>query len=60
MKRRIREAREKTRNFDTALMLQSGRTADIALIWNDTQIKPYSYTEKCIKEAITRVSGLKY
>lgn len=60
MKRRIREAWRKNKEPLVALMMQSGRTADIALIWNDTQIKPYSYTEKCIKEAITRVSGLKY
>jgi ribonuclease P protein component len=60
MRRRIREAWRKNKEPLVALMKENARTADIALIWTDTMIKPYDYAEKCIKEAIARVSGLKY
>ncbi|MGE5349450.1 MAG: ribonuclease P protein component [Actinomycetota bacterium] len=60
MRRRLREAWRKNKEPLFALMKEKGRTADIALIWTDIMIRPYDYTEKCIKEAIARVSGLKY
>ncbi len=60
IRRRIREAWRKNKEPLVALMKESSRTADIAIIWTDTMIKPYDYAEKCIKEAISRVSGLKY
>lgn len=60
MRRRIREAWRKNKEPLVALMKDNGRTADIAIIWTDIMIRPYDYTEKCIKEAISRVSELKY
>ena len=60
MRRRIREAWRKNKETLVSLMKQTGRHADIALIWTDTTIRPYSYAEKCVAEAISRVSGLKY
>lgn len=60
MRRRLREAWRKNKQPLILLMEQGGRRADIALIWTDTEIKPYSFAEKCITDAIARVSGLKY
>lgn len=60
MRRRLREAWRKNKTPLVLVMKQSGRRADIALIWTDTVIKPYSIAEKCITDAIARVSGLKY
>ncbi len=60
IRRRIREAWRKNKEPLVMLMKQAGRHADIALIWTDTSIRPYAFTEKCITEAISRVSGLKY
>ena len=44
----------------TEKMAGSGRRIDLALIWNDPEIKPYEVTEKCIREIIERLSHLKY
>ena len=41
-------------------MAGSGRRIDLALIWNDREIKPYEVTEKCIREIIERLTRLKY
>ncbi len=60
MRRRIREAWRKNKEPLVALMKEKSLSADIAIIWTDTMIRPYDYTEKSIKEAIARVSGLKY
>ena len=60
MRRRIREAWRKNKEPLVMLMKQAGRHADIAIIWTDTSIRPCEFTEKCITEAISRVSGLKY
>jgi ribonuclease P protein component len=60
MRRRIREAWRLNKEPLIDHFRQNGRRADIAVIWTDTLIKPWDYTEKCIKEAIAKVSGLKY
>ena len=60
IRRRIREAWRKNKEPLIVLMKEKGRHADIAIIWTDTMIKPYSFTERCIAEVIARVSGLKY
>ena len=60
MRRRLKEAWRKNKQPLILLMQQGGRRAEIALIWTDTVIKPYSLAEKCITDAIARVSGLKY
>lgn len=60
MRRRLKEAWRKNKQPLIILMQQAGRRADIALIWTDTEIKPYPFAEKCITDAIARVSGLKY
>lgn len=60
MRRRLREAWRKNKQPLILLMQQGARRADIALVWTDTEIKPYHFAEKCITDAIARVSGLKY
>jgi ribonuclease P protein component len=60
MRRRLKEAWRKKKPPLIILMQQGGRRADIALIWTDTEIKTYAVAEKCITDAIARVSGLKY
>jgi len=59
MRRRIREAWRKNKEPLVTLMKQAGRHADIALIWTDTSVRSYEFTEKCITDAVSRVSGLK-
>lgn len=60
IRRRIREAWRINKEPMLIALREKGRHADIAIIWNDTEIKPYAVTEKAIKEVIARVSGLKY
>jgi len=60
IRRRIREAWRINKEPMLNILREKGRHADIAIIWNDTEIKPYDVTEKAIKEVIARVSGLKY
>lgn len=59
MRRRIREAWRKNKEPLVTLMKQAGRHAEIALIWTDTSVRSYEFTEKCITDAVSRVSGLK-
>lgn len=60
MRRRLRETWRKNKAPLIRVMQESGRHADIAIIWTDTLIKPYGFAEKCMTDAIARVSGLKY
>ncbi len=60
IRRRIREAWRINKEPLLDVLRQKGRHADIAIIWNDTEIKPYDVTEKAIKVVIARVAGLKY
>jgi len=60
IRRRMREAWRLNMLPLTVSMAGSGRRIDLALIWNDPEIKPYEATEKCIREIIERLSHLKY
>jgi ribonuclease P protein component len=60
MRRRLKEAWRRNREPLLALLAEKEKHADLVLIWTDTEIKPYDIAEKTIKEAIAKVSGLKY
>jgi len=60
MRRRIREAWRKNRMPLREIISGSGRRIELAVIWNDTEIKPYDATEKCVKDLIERLTHLKY
>jgi ribonuclease P protein component len=60
VRRRIREAWRRNREPLLILLQEKGKQADIALIWTDTLIRPYDFTEKTVIEVITKLSGLKY
>jgi hypothetical protein len=60
MRRRIREAWRKNRMPLREIISGSGRRLELAVIWNDTEIRPYDATEKCVKELIERLTHLKY
>ena len=38
----------------------SGRRMDLAIIWNDTQIRPYDSVLKGVTAVISRLTNLKY
>jgi ribonuclease P protein component len=60
IKRRIREAWRRSRMPLTERLNSSGRRMDLAIIWNDTQIRPYDSVLKSVTGVIGRLTNLKY
>lgn len=60
IRRRIREAWRLNRMPLTERLDDSGRRMDLAIIWNDTEIRPYVFVTKCVTEMIGRLTNLKY
>jgi ribonuclease P protein component len=60
IKRRIREAWRLSRMPLTERLNGSGRRMDLAIIWNDTQIRPYDSVLKSVTVVIGRLANLKY
>ena len=58
IKRRLREAYRQNKLPLINSLSGSGRRADVAIIWNDAVIQPYTPTEKCVKEMIGKLSHL--
>jgi ribonuclease P protein component len=59
IRRRIREAYRLNKSSLTELLLTQGRMIDLAIVYNDTVIHPYSVTERSIKEMIEKLKHLK-
>jgi ribonuclease P protein component len=60
IRRRIREAWRLNRIPLTERLNGIGLRMDLAIIWNDTQIRPYEFVLKCVTRMIGRMSNLKY
>lgn len=60
IRRRIREAWRKNKMPLIAVMSESGKRLEIALLWNDHEIRSYAIAEKCVIEVIERLTHLKY
>jgi len=60
IRRRIREAWRLNRMPLMERLDGSGRRMDLAIIWNDTQIRPYDFVVKCVTGVIGRLTNLKY
>ena len=60
IRRRIREAWRKNKMPLITVIAESGKRLEVALLWNDTEIRPYDMTEKCVREVIERLAHLKY
>lgn len=60
IRRRIREAWRKNKQPLITFMSESDRRIELALLWTDTEIKPYGITEKCVIAVIERLTHLKY
>ena len=58
IKRRIREAYRQNKTVLINSLSGRGKRCDLAIIWNDTVIQPYSLTEECVKEMIGKLSRL--
>ncbi len=60
IRRRIREAWRKNKQPLMTFMSESERRIELALLWTDTEIKPYAITEKCVIAVIERLTHHKY
>ncbi|MRR18606.1 ribonuclease P protein component [bacterium] len=60
IRRRIRETWRKNKTPLSDMVSGSGRRIEVAIIWNDTVIIPFDETEKAVKDAIGRLTHLKY
>jgi len=60
IRRRIKEAWRKNKLPLKEVVSASGRRIELAIIWNDTVIRPYDETGKSVKDVIGRLTHLKY
>ncbi|MFN2312969.1 MAG: ribonuclease P protein component [Bacteroidales bacterium] len=60
IRRRIREAWRINKTTLKENVSGSASRLEVAIIWNDTVIRPYDETLKAVKEAIGRLTRLKY
>ncbi|MDX9902654.1 MAG: ribonuclease P protein component [Bacteroidales bacterium] len=60
IRRRIREAWRLNRRPLAERLEEGGRRMDLAIIWNDIQIRPYDYVLKSVTGMIGRLTNLKY
>ncbi|MDZ7633049.1 MAG: ribonuclease P protein component [Bacteroidales bacterium] len=60
IRRRIKEAWRKNKMPLKEVVSASGQRIELAVIWNDTLIRPYDETEKSVKDVIGRLTRLKY
>lgn len=60
IRRRIREAWRLNRMPLTERLNGIGLRMDLAIIWNDTQVRPYDFVLKSVTRMIGRMSNLKY
>lgn len=60
IRRRIREAWRKNKEPLITVMRESGRYAEIALVWTGSTIREWEHVENSVKEVIRRVAAMKY
>jgi len=60
IRRRIREVWRRNKLLLMTVMSESNKRLELALLWNDTVIRSYDTTEKCVIEVIGRLAHLKY
>lgn len=58
IRRRIREAYRKNKMPLVTALSESGKRIDLAIIWTDTVMRPYSETERTIIEMVKKLSHL--
>lgn len=60
IRRRIKEAWRMNKTILKETISGSASRLEVAIIWNDTVIRSYDETRKSVKEAIGRLTRLKY
>ena len=60
IRRRIKEAWRSDKSPLTEAVERTDSRLELAIIWNDTVIRSYDETSKSVKEAIGRLTRLKY
>ena len=60
IRRRIKEAWRSDKSPLTEAVERTDSRLELAIIWNDTAIRSYDETSKSVKEAIGRLTRLKY
>ena len=59
IRRRIREAYRKNKMPLVSSLAEAGKRIELAIIWTDTKIRPYSETERSVIEMVQKLSRLK-
>lgn len=59
IRRRIREAYRKNKMPLVIAVSEAGKRVDLALIWTDVSIRPYSDVERSVTEMVQKMSHLK-
>jgi len=60
IRRRIKEAWRMNKTTLKETLLQNNRRLEVAVIWNDTVIRNWEETVTAVKEALERLTRLKY
>lgn len=60
IRRRVREAWRKNKMPLITALSEKSKRMDLALLWSDNEIRPYSTVEICVKEMIQRLTKLIY